>query len=157
MSIEKQIRQLIEGKIREKCSQIGENDIVSFFESRTPDSSGAGEEEESTFAGMMKCEVRVLITTDTKTDLDLSQVFFYWMRLPKIKIETKPKIFEAVDIRLSRCQGDLEKDHFKQENLWFDVVYPVYETGDETPEREYVVDDGDTDNSFIEKRFNNAF
>jgi len=156
LSPEKQIRSQIEARILAECPQVGENDIVSFFESRTPDYSGAGEEEESTFAGMMRCEVRVLITTDTKTDLDLSQVFFDWMRLPEIRIETRPEIFKPVDIRLARCQCDLEKDHFKQENFWFNVVYPVYETGGEEPEREYVVDDGDIDNSFIEKRFNNA-
>lgn len=156
MSPEKQIRSQIEARIREKCRQIAPDDIVSFFESRNPDVSGAGLEEEHTLAGMMKCEVRVLISIDTKTDLDLSHVFFDWMRLPVITVEDWPEEFQTVEVKFLRSAGGAEGDHLKKENLWFEVTYPVFENGEPEEEREYVVDDGDIDNSFIEKRFNNA-
>ena len=143
MSPEKQIRSQIEARIIEKCPQIQANDILSFFESRTPDVSGAGLEEEHTLAGMMKCEVRVLITTATKTDLDLSAVFFDWLRLPVIKVETWPEEFQTVEVKLARCACDLEKDHFKQENLWFEVIYPVFENGEPEEVPETVIDEGE--------------
>lgn len=143
MSPEKQIRSQIEARIREKCPQIAPNDIVSFFENRTPDVSGAGLEEEHTLAGMMKCEVRVLISIGTKTDLDLSHVFFDWMRLPGITVEDWPEEFQKVDAKFLRSAGGTEGDHLKMENLWFEVTYPVFENGEPEEVPETVIDEGE--------------
>lgn len=125
MSPEKQIRSQIETRILAKCPQIAAKDLVSFFENRSFDVSGAAVDEDLTYAGRVVGEVRVLITTSTKTDLDLFKVFFDWLRLPNVEIDLGNNCKLIAEVRLDRSVCDLEKDHYKQENLYFEVKYHV--------------------------------
>lgn len=156
-SIEKQIRQQIEKRIAEKTSGIDENDIFSYFESREFSPVYAGEEENCELTTTVHAQLAVIVTTDTKNDLDLTDAFLDLISQPVITLdESVPEQYREVRCELKRTAGDLAKDHYKGDTLLFDVSYILMIISEPEEEREYVVDDGDIDNSFIEKRFNDA-
>ena len=158
MSIEKQIRQQIEKRIAKKADGIDENDIFSYFESREFSPVYAGEEENCELSSTVHAQLAVVVTTDTKNDFDLTDAFLDLLSEPVITLdESIPEQCREVRCELKRTAGDLAKDHYKGDTLLFDVSYILMKINEPEEEREYVIDDGDIDNSFIEKRFNNAF